>query len=73
MTQLTLLVLLRQHIFFALGRQIGNKIKTLARDKLRSKGRKVNDLGTTIQAILDGISSNMDTTENLTGAGEFLN
>ena len=49
-----------------------NKKKTLARDKLQSKGRKENDLGTTIQAILDGISSSIDTTENLTGDGEFL-
>ena len=51
---------------------MGNKKKTRARDKLQIKGRKDNDLGTTIQAILDRISSSKDTTENLTGGGEFL-
>lgn len=49
-----------------------NKKKTLAQDKLQSKGRKDNDLRTTIKAILDAISSSIDTTENLTGGGEFL-
>ena len=65
-------MLLRQHILFVSGQHMGSKKKTLARDNLQSKGKRVSDRGKTIQEILDRLHNNKRVCEILAGFRGFL-